>query len=195
MAPVLIARAGKVYQAIGRFRDGSFFGNLHYFDGLKLNPQYGIELDGAIGGPDPRVTYTLQYLVASDGVSGALAERDFEATRGFSERGGIVARTAVALPRGVTLAGTLASRGMRIDAGDTDGAGAGGDFRVLRYNFSRASYEAADRAEWIHQPGLTAEIHARLAFLLEFDLWRARSADGRTLADRSLNAVLLVRVP
>lgn len=65
----------------------------------------------------------------------------------------------------------------------------------LRYNFSRASYDAADRTEWIHQPGPTAEIHARLAFLLEYDLWRARSDDGRTLADRSLNTVPLVRVP
>lgn len=97
----LTIRAGKLYQTLGRFWDGSFFGNVQYFDGLKLNPQFAVEASGtwrATSGV--AVGYTAQYVANSDRVSGALAGRDFETLLGFRDRDGVGARGTLAVPVG-----------------------------------------------------------------------------------------------
>jgi len=63
-------RAGKVYRKVGLFWDDSFFGNIHYFNGLKLNPDYGVELYAP--------AYSLQYLNNNDRVAGSADGRDVE---------------------------------------------------------------------------------------------------------------------
>lgn len=88
----LTFRAGKLYQSLGRFWDGSFFGNIQYFDGLKLNPQFAVEAAARSRKGAVELTGTVQYLLASDRVSGALAGRDFETLSGFEDRDGVAVR-------------------------------------------------------------------------------------------------------
>jgi hypothetical protein len=88
--PLLTFRAGKIYQHLGRFWDASFFGNVHYFDGLKLDPEFGAEAVGTfpLGGAAV-LELTGQYLAQSDRVNGALAERDIEGFEDSREEDGV----------------------------------------------------------------------------------------------------------
>ena len=109
-APSLTLRAGKIYQTLGRFWDGSFFGNIHYYDGLKLNPQFGLEASGSVPLGPGALGYAVQYILASDRVSGAFAGRDFETLDGFQNLDGGGIRTTLALVPGVTLGASFLSR-------------------------------------------------------------------------------------
>jgi hypothetical protein len=71
--------AGKFYRKVGILWDDSFFGNVQYFNGLKLNPEYGAELVGSRPfSPAFAVDYSLQYLTNNDKVDGSLPGRDVE---------------------------------------------------------------------------------------------------------------------
>ena len=244
----LTIRAGKVYQMLGRFWDGSFFGNVQYFDGLKLNPQFGVDATGTASSiAGVRVGYTLQYIANSDRVSGALAGRDFETLSGFRDRDGFAARSTLALPLGLTLGISGLERGAADSTGRTwhvPHVAADGEWDVghliayaewttrrtgnvpsdlratlsgsraqywlvgaqwhkgivhLRYNFSRASYDAIARTDWIHQPGLTVDLAREVHAFLELDEWQTKATDlvGAHTAktDQSLNVVLQWVVP
>ncbi len=70
---------GKFYRKVGLLWDDSFWGNLHFFNGLKLNPDFGAEL---LAGHEItsrfRFDYSLQFFTNNDRVSGALDGRDVE---------------------------------------------------------------------------------------------------------------------
>lgn len=68
-------KAGKIYRQVGIFWDDSFFGNIQYFDGLKLNPDYGLSLEGDKGFAGDRVVlgWSAQYFMNSDGINGGLS--------------------------------------------------------------------------------------------------------------------------
>lgn len=78
-SPLGRLKLGKFYKRLGRFWDNSFFGNLHYFDGHKLDPDFGVALEGSRH-LDPRwsVEYSAQFFSFSDGINGALDGRDVE---------------------------------------------------------------------------------------------------------------------
>ena len=61
--PYVRIRAGKMYRNVGILWDDSFFGNVLYADGLKLNPDRGITIDGtwATSGGRFSVAYSTQY--------------------------------------------------------------------------------------------------------------------------------------
>jgi len=101
----LTLKAGKLYQRLGRFWDGSFFGNLPYFDGLKLDPDVGVEasLRTPLGGAGAEAELWAQGLVDSDRINGALADRDLEGEEDRRERGvagGLRVAAPVARPGG-----------------------------------------------------------------------------------------------
>lgn len=102
----LTLRAGKIYQRIGRFWDGSFFGNVHYFDGLKLDPEFGVEavLAAPLGAGGSEAELYLQGLVGSDRVNGALTGRDLEGEEELEEKG---------LAAGLRVSASLAEMGGR----------------------------------------------------------------------------------
>lgn len=108
----LTARAGKIYQVYGRFWDGSFFGNVHYFDGLKLNPQFGVDVSGEAPAGPLRLGYRAQLLLDSDRISGALPGRDFETVADFRDQWGVTGRLTAAHPGGLTLGLSAVSRGV-----------------------------------------------------------------------------------
>ncbi|HUZ46625.1 MAG TPA: hypothetical protein VMW54_08310 [Terriglobia bacterium] len=71
-------KAGSFYKRVGLDWDDSFFGNIQYFDGLKLDPEYGLgfegshSLSGRLG-----AEYSLQYFSTDSGINGSLPGRDF----------------------------------------------------------------------------------------------------------------------
>jgi hypothetical protein len=73
--------AGKFYRKVGVLWDDSFFGNVQYFNGLKLNPDYGVELVGtrpAHARSAFSLDYSVQYFANNDHVAGSLPGRDVE---------------------------------------------------------------------------------------------------------------------
>lgn len=70
-------KAGKVYSQFGRFWDGGFYGNLPYFDGLKLDTDVGVSFEGSrpLSGT-ASVAYAAQYFVVDGRTNGSLAGRD-----------------------------------------------------------------------------------------------------------------------
>lgn len=92
-SPVGRLMAGKLYRRIGRFWDGSFFGNLQYFDGVKLDPDFGLALEGERSLDRTwSAEYSAQYFTVSDGINGALDGRDVESAAEQRERDTWVAR-------------------------------------------------------------------------------------------------------
>lgn len=45
----LVLKAGKVYKQLGMFWDGTFYGNIQVYEGLKLDPNSGLSLEGTFG--------------------------------------------------------------------------------------------------------------------------------------------------
>lgn len=115
--PPLTFRAGKIYQRLGRFWDASFFGNIHYFDGLKLDPEFGAEAVATLPLGAAAVELTGQYLAESDRVNGALAERDIEGFEDSREEDGIALGFRLTAPpaslAGRPLSSTLGVSGLR----------------------------------------------------------------------------------
>lgn len=125
----LTLRAGKMYQTLGRFWDDSFFGNVHYFDGLKLNPQFGLEASGEAELGRVGLAWSAQLLLSSDRVSGAFTGRDFETLDGHRDQYGLAGRLTAALPGGVTLGASALSR--RFETPEEDVSRARESFRAL----------------------------------------------------------------
>ncbi len=77
--PVGDVHAGKFYRKVGVLWDDSFFGDVQYFNGLKLNPDYGVELVGTRAAGTPfSLDYSVQYFANNDHVAGSLPGRDVE---------------------------------------------------------------------------------------------------------------------
>jgi uncharacterized coiled-coil protein SlyX len=76
-------KAGSFYRRVGLDWDGSFFGNIQYFDGLKLDPEFGIGFEGthAVSGK-LGVEYSVQYFTADARINGSLPGRDFVSETG-----------------------------------------------------------------------------------------------------------------
>ena len=90
------AHAGKFYRKVGILWDDSFFGNVQYFNGLKLNPDYGAEFVGSRPFGPWRVDYSAQYLNNNDHVAGSLPGRDVESDPDARLSGTWTARVAPA---------------------------------------------------------------------------------------------------
>lgn len=83
--PVGVLKGGKEYQHLGYFWDDSFYGNAQYFDGMKLNPNYGFSFEGSTadwkfleGAEESSLAcaYFLQFFVTDGSTEGALDKRD-----------------------------------------------------------------------------------------------------------------------
>jgi hypothetical protein len=106
----LTIKAGKVYRKVGIFWDDSFFGNLQYFDGNKLVPDWGLSLEGdreflrgTLG-----LEYSLQYFYNGSGTNGSL---DYGRTLGTPETASSVQAVRDYSP---TAEGALDSTGTRM---------------------------------------------------------------------------------
>lgn len=69
--PSMTFKAGKVYRQFGIFWDESYFGTIIFFDGMQLNPDYGLSLEESRLDVGPvRLMYALQFFAQSDGING-----------------------------------------------------------------------------------------------------------------------------
>ncbi|MGH9375376.1 MAG: hypothetical protein ACRD1J_04335 [Terriglobia bacterium] len=91
-------RAGSFYRRVGLAWDGSFFGNIQYFDGLKLDPEFGVGFQGAhdfssrLG-----AHYSAQYFSTDARINGSLPGRDFVSEPGAHAKNDVTARFAPVL--------------------------------------------------------------------------------------------------
>jgi hypothetical protein len=88
-------KAGDFYRRVGLFWDDSFFGNIQYFDGLKLDPEFGVGFEGDHSfsrrlGAD----YSLQYFSTDSRVNGSLPGRDFVSEPGAHAKNDVAMRFA-----------------------------------------------------------------------------------------------------
>jgi hypothetical protein len=113
--------AGLRYTKLGLFWDNSWFGNLPYLNGLKLDPDYGLEVSGVpeLAGTDDvtlNLEYAAQYFPVEDGLNGFFAPEskldalgalpaggrpiDFDSSPGFAERHIVIGRLVPSLELG-----------------------------------------------------------------------------------------------
>jgi hypothetical protein len=121
----LVLRVGKIYQQFGRFWDGSFYGNVHLRDGLKIDPDYGLSLEGELwraGGFGAK--YFFQYFVVDGGTNSSNVGRDT-----FS----------VAVPTGA-----VAPRRRNMAIGRIEPFVKLGEITVLRLGLSAEHFQAAN---------------------------------------------------
>jgi len=116
------ARAGSFYRRVGLEWDDSFFGNIQYFDGLKLDPEFGVgfegshNLSGRLG-----AEYSLQYFSTDSGINGSLPGRDFVSEPGARAKNDVALRFApvwhFSKQTSLTLGGSFAQGAIDRDAG------------------------------------------------------------------------------
>ena len=86
-------KAGKVWKRFGIDWDGTFWGNVPYYDGFKLDPDWGASWENTWNkGKRVSIDSFLQYYVVEDGVNGSLAGADAESAHVYHERNTVVAR-------------------------------------------------------------------------------------------------------
>ncbi len=88
-----VIKAGKAYSRFGLFWDNSFYGNVQVYDGLKLDPDYGLSLEGALR-PDGSsgLRYFAQYFVVDGHTNVSLDGRDTISIPNANRRNQSVAR-------------------------------------------------------------------------------------------------------
>ena len=81
-------KVGKEYSHLGYFWDNSFYGNIQVYDGLKLDPDYGVSLEGAVGKSDDLLGlgYWAQYFIVDGSTNVSLPGRDTISVPGARRR-------------------------------------------------------------------------------------------------------------
>jgi len=86
-------KIGSIYKQFGLFWDDSWWGNVQYFDGLKLDSDYGLSLEHTPDFEDGfKVDRYLQLYLAEDRVNGSIAGADPESFAGSEERNTFIGR-------------------------------------------------------------------------------------------------------
>lgn len=90
-------KVGKIWNRFGLDWDGSFWGNVPYFDGQKLDPDWGLSWEQTWKPNQPfSVDSFLQFNFREDGVNGSIAGGGAESSDIFDEENTLIAR---AVPR------------------------------------------------------------------------------------------------
>jgi hypothetical protein len=103
-------KIGKEYSHLGYFWDSSFYGNVQVYDGLKLDPDYGASLEGAVGKSDDLLGlgYWAQYFVVDGSTNVSLPGRDTISVPGARRRN----QTIVQLEPRLNVGGATAALGV-----------------------------------------------------------------------------------
>jgi hypothetical protein len=92
IGPVTV-KVGKSYKRLGLFWDNSFYGNVQVYDGLKLDPNYGVSIEGQVG-DEWSLEFSAQYFIVDGGSNVSLANRDTLYIPGARRRNAVVGRVA-----------------------------------------------------------------------------------------------------
>jgi hypothetical protein len=91
--PYITVKLGKVYSRFGLFWENSFYGNVHFYDGIKLDPNHGISLEGSVGAEKGfRFGYYGQYFLVDGRTNGSYVGRDTISIPGARRRHIVVVR-------------------------------------------------------------------------------------------------------
>lgn len=90
LAPVVL-KAGKIYKQLGLFWDGTFYGNIQVYEGLKLDPNAGLSLEGKLG-ERAGVAFWAQFFVVDGHTNASLTGRDTISIPGARRRNTLVGR-------------------------------------------------------------------------------------------------------
>jgi hypothetical protein len=124
LAPSTVLKAGKEYSHFGLFWDNSFYGNVQVYDGLKLDPDYGLSLEGALR-PDDRagLRYWAQYFVVDGHTNVSLDGRDTISIPGAHRRNETILRVEpfYNATEHATVTGGLSGAFLQADLGPTVG--------------------------------------------------------------------------
>jgi hypothetical protein len=88
--PVVI-KVGKEYSRLGLFWDNSFYGNIQSFDGLKLDPDAGVSVEGRVG-TGFGLTFWAQFFLMDGRTNISLDGRDTISIPGAARRNQAVLR-------------------------------------------------------------------------------------------------------
>ncbi len=82
----ITVKVGKIYKrSNGLFWDNSFFGNVQVYDGLKLDPNYGVSVEGSVG-HTLGLDFAAQYFIVDGLTNVSLQGRDTFSTPGARRR-------------------------------------------------------------------------------------------------------------
>lgn len=110
-------KAGKIYSRFGRFWDGSFYGNVPYFDGLKLDPDLGLSYERTFEMNETiSVETSLQYFSRDGSTNGSLDGRDTLSFPDAVQRNIFVGRAAPTFVLGEGTSLTVGASAMAFDA-------------------------------------------------------------------------------
>src|SRR5262245_13039741 len=86
-------KAGKIWKRFGYDWDGTFWGNVPYYDGMKLDPDWGVSWERVwYPGKRLEINAFAQFFLKEDIVNGSIAGADPESTGVFDEENTFVAR-------------------------------------------------------------------------------------------------------
>jgi len=101
-----VLKVGKAYSRFGLFWDNSFYGNVQVYDGLKLDPDYGLSLEGAVATKaSVGARYWAQFFLVDGQTNVALQGRETFSIAGARRRNQAILRLEpfFASAEGVTL--------------------------------------------------------------------------------------------
>lgn len=115
-------RAGSFYRRVGIEWDDSFFGNIEYFDGLKLDPEFGLGFEGAHDFSKRwSAEYSAQYFSTDARINGSLPGRDFVSESAAHAKNDVTLRLAPVFHFGsgssLTIGGSVAQGAIDRDSG------------------------------------------------------------------------------
>jgi len=128
--PIGKLKAGKTWKRFGLDWDGVWWGNVPYFDGYKLDPDWGASLESSFELSEGLTLDTyVQYFFRNDQISGALVGGDAESVRRSEERDTVVLRAVptLTLGDGITLAVGVSAMLGRLENRRAPGAPVGVD--------------------------------------------------------------------
>ncbi len=87
-------KAGKIWTRFGLDWDGSFWGNAQYYNGWKLDPEWGVSWEHAYNWTRLSVPFYAQFFIGEDGVNGSIGGGDSESSTIYEEEWTAVLRVA-----------------------------------------------------------------------------------------------------
>lgn len=153
-------KAGKIWKRFGYDWDGTFWGNVPYYDGMKLDPDWGVSWERVwYPGKRLEINAFAQFFLKEDIVNGSISGADPESTGVFDEENTFVARVQ---PRYRFDKNTSLALGASVLFGQVvDNVGTFGDDTLLQYavdaEFTWCGLKAF--AEWAHSDGRQNPAH------------------------------------
>ena len=90
-AAPIVFKVGKIYKQLGLFWDGTFYGNIQVYEGLKLDPNAGVSLEGKLG-EKVGVAFWAQFFIVDGHTNASLLGRDTISIPGARRRNTLVGR-------------------------------------------------------------------------------------------------------